>query len=569
MTLHSFFRKSVALVALAAWLSPLGGFAQELDPRIERLLAMPSRPTVEEVLEIYGEVGKNPMTAEAYGYVTDNPNYPPAEAFIRAEVPKFIAAFELVYPGAVYAGLGRDSARMVDLLNAFYLRLGQPGRAIRLNASGNSLRRSNKEGYVRFLMSNGVSLDPKQTSFAPVVIFDATNFKSGGRSQSTMLLQAAVEEWARNGGTGAGFVQRINVIATQMYDGNPIRAGINVSAVLERQVEQLEASQLMSHQSETFSYAAAAQVNYGNFFWHDTFTHLDLNPVNGVYEGVLPSDTSAVDWRSSRIQVLGHIFDAIVMTRSEEFLQDVRQAAADLGFRFSEKRSTRLPNVRRPSAEELAARGEAAFKRYVRNALRNLKALEPADKDGYLGNVATAYAGLITQSVNVPYYAGGPDSARRRTALETFARLEGEWRSKRIGNRDLRRLGAIAMTYIGELDETSAAAVQRILSNSPELRKALQERWLTLTDPDSERRLSRASGLKVASVTAAYQAWIKRGLLEVDADCRDILLNGAPRPAKPEPETTVVQAESQPAQSSSPWPDYREMMDRLRRQKAS
>lgn len=568
MTLPSFFRKSFAFVTLALALSPLCSFADELDPRIERLLSMPSRPTVEDVLEIYGEVGKNPMKVAPYDYYGSGGSYEPLDSFVVTEVPKFIAALELVYPGAVYGGLGRDSARMVDLMDAFYLRLGQPGRAIRLNASGDSLRRSNSQQYVQFLESNGVSLDPKQTHFAPVIIFDATNFYGGGGSQSTMLLLAAVQEWKRNGGTAAGFVQRINVVATQMYNGNPIVPGLDVARVFERQVGQLERLQLETHQNETFSYQDASSINYGKYFWHNTFTHLDLNPVTGRYEGVLPAG-NASDWRSNRIQVLGHIFDAIVLTRSDEFLGNVRQAAANLGFRFSEKRSSRLPVVKRPSAEELAARGEANFKRYVKTRLEQIAALAPSEQKGHLDSVATAYANLITQSTNVPYFTGDASAARRRTALETFSRLEREWRSKRIGNRDLRRLGAIAMTYIGELDDTSVGAVQRILQNSPELRRALQERWLSLTDPDSARRLSKVSGLQVEAVTAAYQAWIKRGLLEVDADCRDILLNGAPRPAEPEPEAAAAQGEGQPDPSSPNWPNYQEMMNRLRRQKAS
>lgn len=530
---NQFFHKNIArlvtLLALAT-LAPPSYAEGELDPRIEKLLAMSSRPTVEQVLEIYGEVGKaNPMRGQPYGYTGVETYRSFNRSYIMENVPRLIAAFEHVYPGAVYGGLGRDSARLTDLLNAFYLSLGQPGRAIRLNASGNSLRASSSEEKVRFLESNGVSLDPAATDFVPLVIFDATGFSARGSSQTTSLLQAAVEVWARNGGTAAGFIQRINVIATQLYRGNPIGPKLSVSGVFSRQVKQLEAAKLGTHQLETFSYHGAAQVNYGSHFWHETFPRLVQSKRTGKFEGSVPR-TSVEGYRASRIQVLGHIFDAIQITRSPKFLDNVRQEAAALGYRFSGKRNLRLPEVKPPTARQLARQSEANLKRYLKSMFQQVNWLAPQQKNGYLGSVARAYAKLIQGAASVPDYAGSAEEARRRAAIEVLSRLEKDWKTERIGDRDLRRLGAIAMTYVGAPDAEAAERIKQILQESPELKRALQKRWLSLTDPDEERRLLNASGLRMSAVTTAYQAWIKQGLLRVGRDCRDVLLNGAPRP---------------------------------------
>lgn len=540
MKLLPLCKSSVTIAVLGLCLSAISAPADELDPRIEKLLVMPSRPTVTEIFEIYGKVGRtNPMSAGSYGYTGRDPYTSFDDRFVVETMPRFIAAFERVYPGATYGGLGRDSARVVDILDAFYLQIGQPGRAIRLNASGNSLRASTSGELVKFLESNGASLNPKNTKFTPLVIFDATSFNEDGGSQSTSLLQAALQKWKRNRGTAEGFLQRINVIATQIYEENPIDADLDVAAVFVRQAEQLEESKLSSHQTETFSFIEAQVINYGGNFWHETFPSLALNKFTGKYEGVVPQ-TDPVRYRAQRIQVLGHIFDAIRLTRSKKFLDNVRAETAALGFRFNEKGGARPPVVKRPSPEELAKIGEANFKRYLRSSLGEIKQMQAGEKSGYVGTIGKAYVDLITQAPNVSYYSGDAKQAQRRAALEVLAQLEKEWKGERIGNRELRRLGAIAMAYIGEADETAAAAIQRILGRSPELRGALQERWLTLTDPDSERRLSKASGLSVQDVANAYQAWIRQGLLEVDADCRDVLLNGAARPAKPEPEAEAA-----------------------------
>lgn len=527
-----FFRNIARLVTLFALVSlaPNSRADGELDPRIEKLLLMRSRPTVEQVLETYGEVGRaNPMRGQPYGYTGTEPYRTNTRAYIMQRVPRLIAAFELVYPGAVYGGLGRDSARLVDLLSAFYLNLGQRDRAIRLNASGDSLRASSSEQKVRFLESNGVSLDPAETNFAPLIIFDATGFSPRGGSQSTSLLQAAVEVWARNGGTAAGFIQRINVIASQIYAGNPINSRLSVSQVFARQVGQLEAANLGTHQTETFSFNGAENLNYGTYFWHETFPRLVQSKRSGKFEGSVPRTSSAA-YRHARIQVLGHIFDAIQMTRSEAFLENVRQEAAKLGYRFSEKRVLRLPVFKPPTERQLARQREAVYRTYLKDTLKQIDWLAPEQKTGYLSNVALAYARLVRDSTD----RLGTDRIRLQAALEVLARLEKDWKSERIGDRDLRRLGAILMTYIGAADARTAERIKRILQESPKLKRALQTRWLSLTDPEQERRLLNASGLRMSDVAGAYQAWIKQGLLRVGRDCRDVLLNGAPRPESAE-----------------------------------
>lgn len=176
-------------------------WSQSLQERSRDLLNLPKRPTIAQVSEVLKLQG---MPASDYSQLI---NFFPEVDYdavggsllsaFQSDFSKVVAQLEYAFPGAVFLGLGRDSAILVDALDAFYSHLGQAGRSKLIEASGNSFSQNpSDETIVKFLANYGLDLDKLEQS-RPIVIFDGTRYNTN--SQSRVIMAAIYRVAASKG----------------------------------------------------------------------------------------------------------------------------------------------------------------------------------------------------------------------------------------------------------------------------------------------------------------------------------------------------------------------------------
>lgn len=320
----------VFVLFVAAALAPGAAEAGGKQELIEKFLEQQNRPSVREVVEIYGipsRRARNPM--EKFGYVSGKK----VQDNVRRWLPKAIARLELAFPNGIYAPMGRDSAAVGDVLEAFYyLQLGQTDRVSRVNASGNTINALNWSDLARLLESVGAVLDVSKPSPRTLVLLDATNYNSG--SQSSTLLMAAAQAVFASGGNGSDVIERINFVSTAraMHRGVSITGREQVARMKRKQAESIVRA---DDRPVVIPAMGLSFLNY-TAEWHGRFGNTLAQQADGRLGGYLdPNEYNhSYKYRSGRIQVLGAIFDFLRITSDPEFVADVIQGARELGFEF-------------------------------------------------------------------------------------------------------------------------------------------------------------------------------------------------------------------------------------------
>lgn len=466
--------------------------AQAANPAIERLLDQTRRPVIADLLAVYeGRVPRqNPMLRDGYRRTNR------FAQILQEELPRLIARFERVYPGARYAGLGRDSVQLVDLLDAFYHGRGQAGRVVRLDASGYGVNGASFELLADMLESRGASLDPRQRKFVPFVIFDATNFTARGGSQSTRILQAALERWRERGGDARGFIQRINVIASQIYSQNQIEADLNVEQVFALQQFSLEQSEMQSHQTETFSNRTTVAYTTA---WHDTFGPLAVNPETGIVEGDLPRKKGST--RRVRRIILGELYDALIQTSKPEFQAKVEQAAQSLGYTLARSQVVQLPNYQSITPDEyMKIRFETSI-RALDTLIQNL----PQHPGNYM-NAGYQLAYWITTTETF---------LQREAVLLVLSKLTSLRSERRLSAMDTKYIITEILRLMAGANGDDARKFTEILNRDPSLRSLFETR---------ARRAKK--GARGADLAGALRL-IELGVLDGGTDCTSTLLGEA------------------------------------------
>lgn len=268
------------------WLLGSLAWAQSTPEQLVRSL---SRPTAREVLDAH-----HPLLKLTTSFLDSS------EKESYRKLARTIVLSEKTFPNLTYAVLGRDSALFGDLVDAFYLSQGQPGRVVRLNGSGPTIRKTSFFDLFVFLRQNG--LRPSGEGLArPYVIFDRTDFTAS--SQARRLMQAAMKGllW-----TGA----KIEVLEKQM------------GVVRSSQDSQIEKMPLF----DSLGPQVASSLPFADFtdqsFWNDSFGNL-LTDKNGLKVPSPPKSYPSFH----REKVLASLFEGLRLVRSAEFLEMVRDEA--------------------------------------------------------------------------------------------------------------------------------------------------------------------------------------------------------------------------------------------------
>lgn len=154
-----------------------------------KLLEKPFRPTTKELIE---ELQPMPKTNPFRPLYTNDRSL----RLIPILAPKMIVQLEFVYPGAVWAPLGRDTALVADILESYYLAVGQKNRVVRLHASRNSFR--DQSDFNKLLVTAGL-INSNGLPLKKFIILDITQWNL--YSQSRQLISAvysALPTWERS-----------------------------------------------------------------------------------------------------------------------------------------------------------------------------------------------------------------------------------------------------------------------------------------------------------------------------------------------------------------------------------
>ncbi len=292
-------------------------FAASIEEAVQELVMMVPRPTVTDMKRLLTPwPKKNPFAS--------NPSQRVEKLPLAAES---IASMERVFPGATWAAIGRDAVMLGDILDAFYQSLGQKNRVVRLNGSGDTIRRATKEDLLLMLESAGLNLKDI-TGGAPFIVFDDTGYleQPFRTSQARLLVKAAYQGYQKMGGDPtalAGKVGAMNCAETVTANFNP---------------EKFHAMQLEGIRRIGIPDSVMGIKQAKSFIrteeWHGPFGPL-MQQKNNKFEGApgMPAATRLV-----RQYILGELYEIINAMRGPKALKLVRAAAKELNYEFPVRR---------------------------------------------------------------------------------------------------------------------------------------------------------------------------------------------------------------------------------------
>ena len=245
-------------------------------------------------------------------------------------IANLIAELEWAYPGAIYMPLGRDVVVIGDVIDAFYRSQGQPGRVIRLNASGQSLHVSD-ELIARFVQSSGV--DIKNLTKGPgYIFFDGSNYSLPRGSQSTKILNAVYNYYVNQGGHAKDILTKFAFFNLYSHGSGAVQVhpDLNREAFLKEQYDHLERHP-MGIPQKTFT---ASHQPYGSSEWHSNFNLLTEMPDGSV---VAPPPAQP-NHEATRREILLSMTKMMAMVQHPKFIEAIQKRAKELGYEFKLKK---------------------------------------------------------------------------------------------------------------------------------------------------------------------------------------------------------------------------------------
>ncbi len=249
------------------------------------------------------------------------------------EFPLFIAALERAFPGGVYYSLGRDAVLVGDILDAFYLGLGQPGRSRRLDVSHPSFR-TDDSLVDEFLVQNDINPGRNKDPY-PRVAFDVTSFSKyagvgGGASQSVRVVQAGFRLAKKNQINLKSLPAHFNFVS--------IGGGSFYKKAFDD--PQFDLADFVHAQRATVvdrEFDFPAHCNLMNYAytgeWHGLF-----GPIKEMAGGKVGTEPGEPYSLGSRRDILNEMIGAYQIATDPRFRGAVRVAAQTLGFNFPMER---------------------------------------------------------------------------------------------------------------------------------------------------------------------------------------------------------------------------------------
>lgn len=402
------------------------------------LLNQPSKPTMKQIRDAMIETGQYQPTS--------------GQQLIGAGVPQMIALMDFAYPGAIYMPLGRDGARWGDLLDAFFLSIGQEGRVRRIELSGNSFSGNDDQMVAEYITQLGFDAKNIENS-RPMVLIDRTGYGEG--SQSTRVVSGVYKHFMQTTGRPAAeLLPRFSLMSSGGGDPRILKGEISPAEFF------LSISDETNRRGRPSSIIHVPNASH----WTDgTLWHGHYSPPTRLADGRWVP-VIAVPTEGDRTTILNELVGFINMAADPAFLAAVQAEAKKLGYEYplGEYKPEPLP-----SPEELEKRRLEILK----ESLLGLKTkLGPkGEQTKYLSSNGEAYHEWLEQAVTLP---------NRINALTILfiKELEVAVQNKTIGERDYRRLVARAIAHMQLPDEKLNERFSNLVASSELLRSVLVDK---------------------------------------------------------------------------------------------
>lgn len=364
----------------------------------EKLMALEHRPTIQQVVNAFD--GRPPRIEK--GLTNEATNREWAED-IKTNLPIAIAKLEALYPGAIWASLGRDSVAIADLLEAFYLGLGQPGRGVRINASSGSFAQDSDDMFIKMLKKLGMRIDANAAS-RPFVVIDRTSY--GSFSQSTKLMQMVYKYHVNKGGQAKTLFRKVAMVSTA--------SGLEI-------FEKRKFFDEVRLSSKDYDYPTnLAQVSeLANFTdqplaeWHGTFGTL-MRYENGMIGG-RPGQPSSL---TSREKALDMMIKGFQIVKTKIFQDAVRREAKKLGYDFDQNLKMYDKNWKTleldPNDMDIEDHAAAAIEKFFSDSEASLA---PLGLHGLYNHIKNIYQNKIVEALELNEKEHGPQNAKSREKL--------------------------------------------------------------------------------------------------------------------------------------------------------
>jgi len=352
-------KKPLNLLLATILLLPTSAAIARKAKSLDELMNQPKRPTMMEIKESY-----NALTALQAFMMPVNGEYYDYAYWLNIMIqdgPRLIATLEKAFPGATWAFMGRDTAALADLVEAFYISIGQNDRVVRLGGSKASYANIAPSTLVNFLESNGFSLNEVQKR-PPYILIDTVS--KGYGQQGRALLSAVYEAYTSQGHNPLEIVRKFNMIGLIV---STFARGGNAPVPIE--------SADLHYNDEILRYAANP-YNYQTNNVVVTFTDSGLKFNEAGYEHFTGAwhtayGAFAVDEKGSTQPVPGApkhpnermsvlLFQRMVWESINNplFLSQVQLAAKNLGYEFPLKRPFVEPSQLDPKTLKALDEGE-------------------------------------------------------------------------------------------------------------------------------------------------------------------------------------------------------------------
>ena len=310
-----------AILFIFVLISSLTFANEEQDKITQDLLSLTRRPSVEKVFNAYQgnlpSLPSEPQRNKRGGLWMET---------IKQEMPRVIAELEYAYPGAIWAALGRDAVAIVDILEAFYLSVGQSGRVARIEASTATFR-SSSDDFIKMLEQAGLPKDVKNVeNMRPFIILDRTSY--GAASQSTLLTKHIYDHYISK--------QVVNS-STSLFGKVAVVSSASGQDITRESVNRVVRGDIGHGLSHRIPVRILTSKGLGNFTdqghqeWHQTFDQIVTDP-DGHVGGLITGDSSP----QHKQVAIWMMLEAYAVVRTPGFLEAVRQEAQNLGYNFDE-----------------------------------------------------------------------------------------------------------------------------------------------------------------------------------------------------------------------------------------
>lgn len=319
---------------------------------LQKFLQQNERPSLKEAIPFFPLISNDLSEFSGLGGHGQEGNLNIFLWEMMYDAPRFIAIIEKQFPGAKFAFVGRDVFPLADMLEAFYLSIGQVDRVVRLGVSKGSFTDNsqsppkNGKEFMSFLRGHGFSWSKIENKGLPFIFVDTVS--SGGGRQGRGLLDVIYKDWTKKGKKAYDLLPLVNMVGLTVstFSGS-INAVENAENHLQKERSRYKNDKIIKnfydeHQILQFK---GLSVNFGES-GYDHFVNSWHGSYGELYRDTKKRKTLAVKGEQSPVEYKMNVLKyqkAIVQNVfTTAFKKRVAFFADQLGYEFPMSRMTEV-----------------------------------------------------------------------------------------------------------------------------------------------------------------------------------------------------------------------------------